>query len=113
MRAVTAAQLAPARRAAARFLRGYLQLVYGRGRAASVAAVTPALRDQLTSYPVRPTPVESRRRPRMVSLQFEAQTPEVLLASAMIDDGGITAYPLRLTLRRGTAGWLVSRVDGR
>jgi hypothetical protein len=111
--AVAAADLARARRAAARFLRGYLQLAYGRGSAASVAAVTPALRDHLLSQDVRLTPAERRRRPRMISLQLEAQAREVVVATAMIADGGITTYPLRLTLRRGTAGWLVSRIDGR
>jgi hypothetical protein len=78
-----------------------------------VAAVTPLLRGQLETDRVRPTLVERRRHPRVVSLQLEAQAPEVVLASAMIDDGGITTYPLRLILRMRAAGWLVSRVDGR
>jgi hypothetical protein len=78
-----------------------------------VAAVTPLLRGQLETDRVRPTLVERRRHPRVVSLQLAAQTPEVVLATAMIDDGGITTYPLHLILREGTAGWLVSRIDGR
>ena len=60
----------------------------------------------------RPTPAERRRHPRVVSLEAVPQTPVLALATAMIEDGGITTYPLRLRLDRARDGWVVSAVDG-
>jgi hypothetical protein len=36
----------------------------------------------------------------------------VVIVTALVDDGGIANYAVRLTLRRTNRGWLVSRVDG-
>jgi hypothetical protein len=55
------ADLARARQAAVRFLASYLRFVYGRASAASVAAVSAALRDQLARGGVAVTPAERRR----------------------------------------------------
>jgi hypothetical protein len=35
-----------------------------------------------------------------------------VLATALVEDGGITTYPLRLTVQRVAGAWLVSGVDG-
>jgi hypothetical protein len=40
------------------------------------------------------------------------QASGAVVATALIDDGGIANYALRLTVRRTSRGWLVSRVDG-
>jgi hypothetical protein len=111
--AVDAAGLAEARLAAARFLPGYLQFAYGRGRPASVTAVTPALRSRLESDRVQLTPVEQRRHPRVVSLAAVGRARGMVLATALIEDGGVTGYALQITLRRDSSGWRVSAVDGR
>ena len=54
------------------------------------------------------TPVERRRRPRVVSLQTTATTPTFVVATAVIDDGGATTYRLRFTLEGGAGRWVVS-----
>jgi hypothetical protein len=109
---VSAVELALVRQAASKFLKGYLPFAYGRAHARSVKVVAPAPRGQLTRERAQLTPVERRRHPRVVSLQVVGQAPAVALATAMIDDGGITTYPLRLRLGSGPDGWAVSAVDG-
>jgi hypothetical protein len=106
---VPAGELARARQAAARFLADYLPFLYGRG-SARVDAVTPSLRLQLTQTRTQVTPVERRRHPRVVSLTGVGQAPGRVLATALVEDGGVTSYALLITVREGPAGWLVSRV---
>jgi hypothetical protein len=107
----SAVELADARTAATRFLAGYLRFAYGRASASSVQAVTPGLRRQLAGKRALPTPVERRRHPRVVSLQATGRAPGEVLVTAMVDDGGITTYALRLTLVESHGTWLVSGVD--
>jgi hypothetical protein len=107
---VPAAQLRRAHDAAERFLGTFLPFAYGRGLALEVRVVTPALRRQLTRERAQITPVERRRQPRVVSLRVVGMTPGFVLATAMIDDGGIAAYPLRFTLQESGRRWAVSSV---
>jgi hypothetical protein len=109
---VSAAELVHVRQAASRFLESYLPFAYGGAPTPSVNSVAPGLRRQLTRERAQLTPVERRRHPRVVSLDAVGQAPTVALATAMIDDGGIASYALRLRLERGTDGWAVSAVDG-
>ena len=111
-RPISRGELATARDTAARFLAGYLPFLYGRGSARSINAVTPDLRVQLSRVPGLVTPVERRRDPRVVSLAVVGQAPDVVLATALVADGGVTTYALRIMLRPGRDGWLVSGVDG-
>jgi hypothetical protein len=99
-----------ARDAAERFLGSYLSFAYGRARAPSVTPVTPAVRNQLTREHAQITPVERRRHTRVVSLRVVGMTPGFVLATAMVDDGGIAAYPLRFTLQESRDRWAVSSV---
>ena len=101
---VSAGGLARARQAAKRFLVGYLPFLYGRGRARAIDAVAPSLRLKLTRTRTLVTPVERRRHPRLVSLAAVGQATGVVLATALVEDGGVTAYALRITLRREPAG---------
>jgi hypothetical protein len=110
---VSAADLAAARETAERFLAGYLPFAYGRASAQSVRALTPAVRRQLIHEHAQLTPVERRRHPRVVSLEAAGQATGVVLATALVEDGGITTYPLRLTVQRVAGAWVVSGVDGR
>jgi len=103
-------ELRRAHDAAERFLGSYLSFAYGRARAPSVTPVTPALRNQLTREHAQITPVERRRHTRVVSLRVVGMTPGFVLATAMVDDGGIAAYPLRFTLQRSAGRWSVSSV---
>jgi hypothetical protein len=95
-----------------RFLASYLRFVYGRASAASVAAVSAALRDQLARGGVAVTPAERRRHPHVVSLQVVGERPTAAIARALVEDGGITAYALRVTLRRERSAWVVRAIRG-
>jgi hypothetical protein len=110
---VSAGELARARGVTGQFLESYLPFLYGRASARSVAGVTPAFRRQLTRERAQLTPVERRRRPRLVSLLAAGEEQRVVLATAMVEDGGITTYALRITVPEGPGGWLVTGVDGR
>lgn len=109
---VSGAELARARDAVRMFLAGYLPFAYGQAPASSVSAVEPRLRRQLMRERVQITPVERRRRPRVVSLTALGQAPGIVIATALIDDGGIANYAIRFTVRGTSGGWLVSGVDG-
>jgi hypothetical protein len=106
-----AAELRRAHDAAERFLGTFLPFAYGRALALEVRVVTPALRRQLTRERAQITPVERRRQPRVVSLRVVGMTPGFVLATAMIDDGGIAAYPVRFTLQESGGRWAVSSVQ--
>ena len=74
-------------------------------------AATASLRSRLVTQRVRVTPAERGRRPRVVSLATVGSTPGFVVATATVEDGGITAYRLRFTLREQTGRWLVSGVQ--
>lgn len=108
---VPATAIRRARRVAQRFLASYLPFAYGRDSARVVSDITSTLRWQLLHKRAEPTPVERRRRPRVVSVQTTATTPTFIVATAVIDDGGVTTYRLRFTLERRAGHWLVSGVQ--
>ena len=91
---------------------GYLRFAYGKAPASSVRAVAPALRRQLRGQRALVAPVQRLRHPRVVSLMATGQERGVVLATALVDDGGIANYAVRVTLRDTRSGWLVSAVDG-
>jgi hypothetical protein len=110
--AVAHADLARARRAAGRFLASYLRFAYGRASARSVAAVSRAVRDQLMRGAASATPAERRRHPRVVLVQVTAPQVGVARATGLVEDGGVTSYIVRVTLRRERSGWVVSAIGG-
>lgn len=109
--AVSPPQLARARSAASRFLGSYLRFAYGEASASSVGAVAPALHRRLRNERGLVAPVERWRHPRVVSLMETGQAHDVVLATALVDDGGIANYAIRITLRDTRSGWLVSALD--
>jgi hypothetical protein len=101
-----------AREAAERFLGSYLPLAYGRAGALA-GPVTAAVRRQLRAAQAQITPVERRRRPRVVSVELVGTTPGFVVATAMVKDGGVTASRLRFTLAGKAGRWAVfSVVEG-
>ena len=109
---VSTAVMPQARRVATRFLAGYLPFAYGRGGAPAIRGITPTLRNQLLlRQRAQLTPVERRRRPRVVALQTIGTTPTFVVATAVIDDGGVATYRLRFTLSRSAGRWAVSSVE--
>lgn len=69
------------------------------------------LHSQLITQRAQATPAERGRHPRVVSLATVGTTPAFVVATATIEDGGITAYRLRLTLQEQAGRWLVSSVQ--
>lgn len=108
---VSSGQLARARSATRQFMGGFLRFAYDEGPASSVRAVRPSLRRQLRQRALV-APAEEGRHPRVISLQTSVQKRGVVLATAIIDDGGIASYAVRVTVRETRSGWLVSAVDG-
>jgi uncharacterized protein (DUF2342 family) len=90
------------------FLRGYLPYLYGRGRADRVPHVSAAVRRGLARMRARRTPAQRRRIARVVELKLVAQRADVLIATALVADGGVAAYPLTFTLVRRGERWLVN-----
>ena len=108
---ISRSELAQARRVAARFLTGYVPFLYGRGSARSIEGATPGLRLELSRIPTLVTPLERQRRPRVLSLTAAGRPRGGVSETALVVDGGVTDYTLRITLRAGRHGWLVSAVD--
>ncbi|HZE05221.1 MAG TPA: hypothetical protein VE127_08360 [Solirubrobacteraceae bacterium] len=108
---VPAIAIARARPVAERFLSDYLPFTYGRGGALAISGITSVLRQRLLHERSVLTPVERRRRPRVVSLQMTVTAPTFLVVTAVIDDGGVTTYRLRFTLDGAAGRWLVSGVQ--
>jgi hypothetical protein len=108
---VSTAAILQARQVAKRFLAGYLPFEYGRGSALAIPGITQALRRKLLSQRAQLTPVERRRRPRVVALQTIGTTPTFVVATAVIDDGGVATYRLRFTLSRSAGRWAVSSFE--
>jgi len=108
---VSRAAMLQARRVADRFLAGYLPFAYGRGSALAIRGITPVLRRELLGQRAQLTPVERRRRPRVLSLQTIGTTPAFVVATATIDDGGVSTYRLRFTLQRDAGRWAVSSFE--
>ncbi len=104
--------LVPASRIATRFLASYLPFLYGRGSARAINGVTPDLRRQLIRVRGFVTPVERQRHPRALSLTTIGQVPAAVLAMALVADGGVTTYAMRIMLSAGRDGWRVSSVAG-
>lgn len=108
---VRSAQLMRARDAAERFLGTFLAFAYGRARALEVRGVTAGLGRQLRRGRAAITPVEHSRRPRVARLGVVGMTPGFALATAVVNDGGITVYRLRFTLQARAGRWLVNGVQ--
>ena len=108
---VSSGALIQVRQVAESFLAGYLPFAYGRGGALDAMGVTPTLRSQLRRERAQPTPLERRRQPHVVSLRTIATTPTFVIATAVIDDGGVATYRLRFTVNHSAGRWAVSSVE--
>ena len=105
---VSRVDVATSRRAARRFLAGYLPYTYGRAQAREIRSATPALRRQLAAQRPRvPTP-ERRRTPHVVVLQSDSVGHEHAEFVALVTDG-TRRYTVAIALKRTRAGWQIDR----
>ncbi len=102
-------QVRHAKRAARRFLAGYLPYVYGRASAGEIRAVSDRLRRRLARDRPRVWARERHRRPRTELLQTEGVSPRHAQLAALVSDGA-WRYTVPLELERSSAGWTVTDV---
>ena len=74
--------------------------------------MAPALRWWLRRQHAVAVPVERRRHPRLIALLVTGPNGGIVLATGLVDDGGIANYAVRVTLRKTLSGWLATSVDG-
>ena len=103
------ADVAATKRAARRFLTGYLAYTYGRRSAHRIAAASGQLRRRLAAHPPRVPASERRRHPRVVLVQSDAVGRVRGELVAVVRDGA-RPYTVPLELTRGRDGWKVTAV---
>jgi hypothetical protein len=106
--AVSATSSVAEERAARQFLHGYLAYIYGRARAGEVRGATPPFTHALLTFPRRVPPTMRMRRPRIVALHLTG----TLGVTAIINDGGLIDYPVKLQLAYRGRRLLVSGLAG-
>jgi hypothetical protein len=97
------------KRAARRFLAGYLPYTYGRQSARRIRAATSRLRRRLAARPPRVPARVGHRRPRVLLVQAEGAGRARAAITALISDGA-RRYSVELELARGRSGWQVTDV---
>jgi hypothetical protein len=95
-----------AKRAARRFLVGYLPYSYGGGQAHEIENASADLRQRLARERPRVPRQEARRRPRLVLLHADGAGRERAGMVALVSDGA-RRYTVALELARTVAGWRV------
>ena len=109
--AASRAEVTHAKRAARRFLAGYLPYAYGQASPRRIRAASARLRLRLTRDHPRVSARERRRRPRVELLQAEGVSRRHAKLAALVSDGG-RRYTVPLELERTPAGWIVTDVGG-
>ncbi len=100
-------ELQSARLLARHFLRGYLAFVYGHKPASAVPDAGPGILAALASHP-RVPPGLARLRPRVVAVSATRTGDASNVAvTAMVRDGEVVTYPIRLLVIRSRLGKLI------
>jgi hypothetical protein len=107
--AASRAEVAQAKRAARRFLAGYLPYAYGQASARRIGAVSTRLRLRLTRDRPRVSARERRRRPRVELLQAAGVGRRHAKFGALVTDGA-RRYTVPIELQRASVGWTVTDV---
>ena len=100
--------VAASKRAARRFLAGYLPYTYGRVRARAIQSATGELQRQLVGQRLRVPAGERHRVPRLTLLQSNSVGHRHAELLALVDDGE-RRYTIALELIRTATGWRVTR----
>ena len=107
--AASRADVAQAKRAARRFLVGYLRYAYGKGNARQIRTVSVQLRGRLARDRPRVSARERRRQPRVELLQAAGVSRRHAELLALVSDGA-RRYTVPLELKRSSTGWTVTDV---
>lgn len=103
------ADVVATKRAARRFLAGYLAYTDGRRPARRIASASVALRRSLAAHPPRVPARERHRRPRVVLMQSHGVGRVRAELVALVRDGA-RRYTVPLKLTRGRSSWKVTAV---
>jgi len=106
----TRTDVARSKRAARRFLAGYLPYTYGRGPARRIRSATPELRAELARERPRVPAAERRRRARVELVQSNGVSRERADLVALVRDGA-RRYGVHLQLANTPTGWLVTGLE--
>ncbi len=108
-----AASIAPVvARTARGFLASYLPYLYGHAPASAVSGATQALSRSLRAHPLIVSPGVRARRPRVLSLHAASAPAGFIGVSALVNDGELASYGVRLILARAGGRLLVTAVEG-
>jgi hypothetical protein len=99
-------------RTARGFLAGYLAFLYGHAPASAVSGATQALLRSLRARPLIVSPGVRARRPRVLSLSAISAPVGLVGVSALLNDGELANYRVRLILTRARGRLLVAAVEG-
>ena len=99
-------------RAADVFLAGYLDYLYGHAPASGIKGATPALLRSLRAQPPRVSPGMRARWPRVVALHSTSGPAGLLGVSAVVNDGSLVDYSIRLRLAPQDGRVLVIGLEG-
>lgn len=112
-RAANTTRVAPVlARVAHGFLAGYLAYLYGHAPARAVRDAAPALLRSLRAHPPLVSPATRARHPRVLSLHPAPAPVGRIGVSALVGDGELASYPVRLLLTSEDGRLLVSAVEG-
>lgn len=97
---------------ARRFLDGYLAFAYGRGPARAVKYTTGSLAAALRKRAGTVPPALHALHPRVLALRASDASGRAILVTALVTDGEVVAYPLRVMLVLRGGRYLVTGLRG-
>ena len=92
------------------FLAGYLSYAYGHDRARQIVDASRALIASLAASQPRTSPVIARRRPEVIGLGASPAPGGTFVVSAVVNDGALIDYGLRLMVQSRRGRLLVTGV---
>ena len=107
----TPADAAAATASARAFLAGYLPYVYGQAPAVQVRDTTAALVRSLQRERRVVPPGITGLHPHVVALAVSPQEARDALAVAVVSDGEVVHYPVRVALTEAAKRWVVSGLE--
>lgn len=93
------------------FLTGYLAYIYGHTTASHAKDTTTRLGRALQAHPPVVSPAMRARHPRVVSLDATPTASGALKVTALVNDGELIDYPIRLLLTPHDGRPLVSALE--
>jgi hypothetical protein len=94
------------------FLSGYLGYLYGHTPASQIKGASAGLLHSLEDHAPRVLPAAQATGARLLSLHSTPAPPGIYGVSAVVNDGGLVDYPIRLLLAPQAGRLLVTELGG-